>query len=135
MINATKKTIKFTVKRNYQCLPGKSFDDFASADVCHVGYFHDKNSYQPRRRPIFHTFSQIFVFLAKWTLKYKIEALEILTIIITTMLIIAISYCHLLKTYLLQMCSFRCSTLLVQTEDHSLGLECHYVNVSFGSNK
>ena len=24
---------------------------------------------------IFHTFSQIFVFLAKWTLKYKIEAL------------------------------------------------------------
>ena len=32
--------------------------------------------------PIFHTFSQIFVFLAKWTLKYKIEALEILTIIL-----------------------------------------------------
>ena len=50
---------------------------------------------------IFHTFSQIFAFLAKWTLKYKIEALEILTIIITIMLIIATSYCHLLKTYLL----------------------------------
>ena len=40
-----KRQSNFTVKRNYSCLPGKSMDDFNSADVCHLGYFQDKNTY------------------------------------------------------------------------------------------